>query len=97
MLMASSDIEFTLDRSGGADILKNNNVLQEMQKSAMQEVLTNIEAQFFQTFGVQGTFKLTEFTTDRSSVKIGAADSKTAAVLKRSPGWLNTFINNITI
>lgn len=93
----SSNIEFILDQSGGSKILKGNSALQTMQLSAMEGILANIQAQFFQTFGVEGTFKIVEFTTDRSNVKIQAADAQTSAVLKRSPKWLNTFINNITI
>ena len=92
-----SNIVFKLDHAGGAEILKDNNSLQLMMKTTMNEVLVNIEAQFFQTFGTEGRFELVEYTTDRSSVKIRASDARTAAILKTAPKWLDTFINNITI
>jgi hypothetical protein len=92
-----SNISFTLDRSGGAEILRNNTALQSMQKTAMDAVLINVTAQFFQTFGAEGRFEIVEFTTDRSSIKINAANAQTAAILKSAPKWLDTFINNITI
>lgn len=91
------EINFTLNQAGGAEILKDNFRLQAMQKGIMDDALSSIRAQFFQTFGVKGEFEMVEFTTDRSTIKIRASDAKTAAILKRSPGWLNTFVNNITI
>lgn len=90
-------IEFVLNQSGGAEILRNNAALQTMQKTAADDVLSNVQAQFFQTFGVEGVFRIVEFTTDRSSIKVQAADAKTSAILRTSPKWLSTFINNITI
>jgi hypothetical protein len=93
----ASDIRFELDKAGGAEVLRKNTVLQSLQLNAMEDILINIKAQFFQTFGLQGNFKLVEFTTDRSSVKISAADARTATVLKKHPRWLDTFTNNITI
>lgn len=92
-----ASVTFVLDQSGGAEILRNNKKLQSLQVSAMRGVLADIEAQFFQTFGVEGSFEIVEFTTDRMNAKIQAADKKTGAILKANPRWLDTFINNITI
>lgn len=92
-----SNVDFILDRSGGADILKNNASLIQLESSTMADVRSNVEAQFFQAFGVEGSFNLKHVTNDRSHVIIEAADKQTAGILKANQGWLATFINNITI
>lgn len=90
-------IDFKLDRSGVSSLLKENNQLETLQQSALEGLLPIIEASFFQTFGLKGKFEIVSFTTDRSSVKISAADKQTNAVLKASPKWLDQFIDNIII
>lgn len=90
-------VKFILNIAGGADILKNNTALQSMEDAALNSVLGDIEAQFFQTFGVEGKFQVADFTTDRSSAKIQAADARTGAVLKANPRWLDQFTDNMKI
>lgn len=92
-----SDVTFKLNQSGGAEILRRNEKIQQLERTAFSGVLTNIEAQFFQTFGVEGKFEIVEFETDRHNIKIQAADKPTGAILKANPGWLATFIPNIQI
>lgn len=92
-----SDVKFTINIAGGADILKNNQALQSLQSEAMERILGVIEAQFFQTFGADGHFQIVDFTTDRSSVKIQAADAGTGAILKANPRWLDQFIDNMKL
>lgn len=95
--MLMSDITFVLDTSGGADILRNNEDIRLIEDDAMRSLLQVIEAQFFQEFGVPGSFTVIDFTTDRYSVKISAADANTSRILLANPKWLDQFIQNIKI
>lgn len=92
-----ANIDFILDRSGGADVLKNNRELIQLENSAMQSVISNVEAQFLQTFGVQGSFTIKQITNDRTHVILEANDKQTAGILRANQGWLSHFLNNITI
>lgn len=89
--------DFRLDRNGGAKVLKESSRLMSIQEDAMRGILAGIEAEFFMTFGVVGEFRLKSFVNDRAQTVIEAADAQTGAVLKRNPGWLGTFIDNIRI
>lgn len=90
-------VRFELNRAGGAEILKSNQKLGAMLSDTMLSTLGEIEAQFFQTFGVEGKFELVEFTTDRSSAKVRAADKATAAILRANPGWLGLYAQNMKL
>ena len=92
-----ANITFVLDRHGGADILKNNQKLIDIENQTMSSVLSNIEAQFFQQFGVEGKFEKKQTTGDRTQVIIRAANQRTGAILKANPRWLAQFIDNINI
>ena len=92
-----ADITFKLDQSGGAEILQRNYELQKLEQRAFDSVISDIEAQFFQTFGVEGKFVQEAFTTNRYNIKISAADKRTGAILKANPGWLGKFTTNINI
>lgn len=93
-----SSVRFQLDRkAAGEQILRGNKQLQDIQSRAFNSILMVVAAQFVQQFGFDGSFQLTGFTTDRSSVKISAADARTNAALKTQPGWMDQFTNNIVI
>lgn len=93
-----SNTRFTLNtKQAGDQLLRNNSRMQTIQDGAMNVVLGAVQAQFFQDFGVEGSFQVIGFTTDRSSVKIQAADKRTGGLLKTMPGWLDQFTNNIVI
>lgn len=91
------NVKFIVNISGGAEILKKNQALQSIQDEVMQSLLQIVEAQFFQEFGVPGSFTIVDFTTDRYSVKISAADANTSRILLANPKWLNQFMQNIKI
>ncbi len=90
--------KFTLDRAGVRKaILVNNGQLQSLERSVAELILSEAAAQFFQTFGIEGKFELTGFTTDRSTYKISAADAATGAILKANPKWLDQFTDSVKI
>ena len=99
-MIMSNDLQFEsfeLNRSGvGTLILKNNGQLQQLENQVMDNVLSEVRARFINEFGFEGRFKLAGFTTDRSTYKIAAEDAKTAAILKRNPGWLDQFMHQIS-
>lgn len=93
-----TNVRFSLDRKEvGRQILKNNSQVQSIERQEMRGLIGIISAQFLQEFGYQGVFRVKEFYTDRFSVKIEPADAKTAALLKKSPGWLDKFIDNLVV
>lgn len=92
-----SSVKFQLDYSGGMDLLTNNPKLKNIQYSLMESILPAIEAQFFQEFGVEGKFEISDFVTDRYGVKIYAANKLTSTVLAKNPKWLNQFITNLSV
>lgn len=85
-------VTFKLDRDiAGNQLIRSNPAMIDLQITAINKVLSSATAQFFAEFGVHGKFQIVEFMTDRHSVKIEAADAKTAYVLKKHPGWMNQF------
>lgn len=95
--MAKS-VKFQIDRTAARlDVLVGSQKLQNVTYSAMEALLPTIEAQFFQQFGVEGSFVVDEFATDRYTVAIKANSAQAAAVLKQHPGWLAQFTDNIQI
>lgn len=93
-----SSVRFELNTSeAGKQILRGNSKIESMENSAFNSLIGIVSAQFFQQFGTEGVFEVVGFTTDRSSVKIQAADKKTAGLLKSQPGWLAQFTDNIVI
>lgn len=82
----------------GNDILKGNQKLKDMERNAIQHALNNVEAQFMQQFGFQGKFEVKyDPTKYRSRFRLIAADARTTAVLKKNPGWLKQFANNMKL
>lgn len=92
-----ANVKFELDRQGGAEILKNNRTLIGMQDTAMNQVLSIVQANFFQTFGVEGEFEIRHTLGDRRGVAIIPSSKRTRAILNSHPGWLSTYMNNIRI
>lgn len=92
-----AQVDFILDRVGGADILRNNPELIAMEHNAIDGLQGIIAAQFFLQFGVEGEFDLIQNTTDRTRVIIRAASKQTTAILKNNPGWLGQFVNSMKL
>ena len=93
-----SNVDFILDKSGGADILRNNPGIAQIQMQNMNRILDTVRAQFVVEFGFEGNFDLmTEPTAFRQRVMIKAADKRTAGVLNTKPGWLGSFVKNLSI
>ena len=82
-------------REIGRDILMDNTKLQTLEQHAIQNALNQAEAQFMSQFGFPGKFEIKAFKTNRYNFKLVAADSRTGAVLKKNPGWLAQFVNNM--
>ena len=93
-----SNVDFILDKSGGADILRNNPGIAQIQMQNMNRILDTVRAQFIVEFGFEGNFELmTEPTAFRQRVMVKAADKRTAGALKTKPGWLGSFVKNLSI
>ena len=85
--------------------LMKSSKISTMEQDIMMQKLDQIKAAFMQEFGFDGKFDIQSKTTSgtlrikgklhggRISFRIRAADARTAAVLKRQPGWLGKFIN----
>lgn len=70
--------------------------MEKIEEDIMQQKLSQIQAEFLQTFGFQGSFGLRAVATNskrsRLSYRIVAEDAKTTAALKKQPGWLARFL-----
>lgn len=53
-----SNVDFILDKSGGADILRNNPGIAQIQMQNMNRILDTVKAQFVVEFGFEGNFEL---------------------------------------
>ena len=89
-----SNVDFILDKSGGADILRNNPGIAQIQMQNMNRILDTVRAQFVVEFGFE---LMTEPTAFRQRVMIKAADKRTAGALNTKPGWLGSFVKNLSI
>lgn len=97
-LTFNKDVRFILNHgAAGRALLRGNAKMINAQMGAMSGLLGTIRAQFFQQFGFEGKFEMEPFTTDRSTVKIHAADARTTKTLKANPRWLAQFIDNISV
>ena len=80
---------------GVRDIMKGSKIA-DIEQQIMMEKLGRIQAEFFQTFGSEGKFEIKRVDTNsrrsRTSFRIVAADSSTAAILKKHSGWLAKFL-----
>lgn len=91
--MASENIAIMFDYQGIGDILKNNSELHSAMEAHWAQILDEVRASFLETFGFDGNFEITDFTTDRMNAKIAAGDARTQKILKANPGWLGQFAN----
>lgn len=83
------------DETGLRAIMKGPEIANIEQEIMMQK-LSQIEAEFLQTFGFTGKFEIKKVDTSsrrsRTTFRIIASNARTAAALKRQPNWLNKFI-----
>lgn len=94
--MVMAEVEFLLDRTGGAEILKGNDII-TVEHTVISSILATISSQFFHEFGFEGKFEVRDWTTTRAHTIICGADKRTTAALKTRPGWLATFMDNLKI
>lgn len=96
--MEERTVKFKINRAATqSELLMNNQLLRNLMKEQITQVLSVAEAEFFQKFGVQGKFEIIEITTDRRSARLRATNKQTSAILKNNPGWLAQFIDNIQL
>lgn len=83
------------NESGVRDIMKGQPIA-NLEQQIMMQKLSQVKAEFLQTFGFEGTFEIRRIDTNsrrsRTTYRIVAGDAKTTAALKRQPGWLAKFI-----
>lgn len=83
------------NESGVRDIMKGQPIA-NLEQQIMMQKLSQVKAEFLQTFGFEGTFEIRRIDTNsrrsRTTYRIVAGDTKTTAALKRQPGWLAKFI-----
>lgn len=83
------------DEPGLRQIMKGNGI-SKIEQDIMMQKLGLIKAEFLQTFGFEGSFEVKKVDTQsrrsRTSFRIVASNAKTAAALKRQPGWLARFL-----
>lgn len=67
-----------------------------MEQQIMAQKLSQVRAEFLNTFGFAGSFEIKRVDTNsrrsRTTYRVVAADAKTTAALKKQPGWLAKFI-----
>lgn len=83
------------DESGLRSIMKGPEIAQ-MEQDIMMKRLSQVKAEFLQTFGFEGGFEIKKFDTNsrrsRTAFKIVATNARTGAVLKSHPNWLAKFV-----
>lgn len=83
------------NEAGIRNIMKGPEIA-SIEQAIMMEKLSQVRAEFLQTFGFNGKFEIQKFDTQskrsRTGYKIVAADSRTASALKKQPGWLGKFL-----
>lgn len=83
------------NESGMRSIMKSPQI-DSMEQQIMMQKLSQVKAEFFSTFGFEGSFDIKRTYTNsrrsRTTYRIVANDGRTTAALKRQPGWLAKFI-----
>ncbi len=86
------------DEAGIRNIMKGPEIA-SMEQAIMMEKLSQVRAEFLQTFGFNGKFDIDRVDTgvygskrSRIAFIILPADAKTTAALKKQPGWLGKFM-----
>ena len=83
------------NESGIREIMKGQPIA-NLEQQIMMQKLSQVQAEFLQTFGFQGKFEIRRVDTksrrSRTSFRIVATDARTTAALKKQPGWLARFL-----
>lgn len=83
------------NESAVRDFMRGSSI-SNIEQDIMMKKLEQIKAEFLQAFGIEGSFTIKQVTThsrrSRTTFRIVASDSKTTAILKRHPRWLEKFI-----
>lgn len=86
------------DEKGLRNIMKGPEI-SRIEQDIMMQKLSQVRAEFLQTFGFNGSFEIDRFDTrlynskrSRISFIIMPTDKRTMAALKKQPGWLGKFI-----
>lgn len=76
--------------------IMKGNAISQMEQQIMMQKLSQVKAEFLQHFGFEGNFELKKVDTNsrrsRVTYRIVSTNARTAAALKREPGWLAKFI-----
>ena len=80
---------------GLRDIMKGQ-PLADLEQQVMMQKLSQVKAEFLNTFGIEGSFEVRRVVTNskrsRTTFRIVASNARTTAILKRQPGWLAKFL-----
>lgn len=86
------------DEKGLRNIMKGPEI-SRIEQDIMMQKLSQVRAEFLQTFGFNGSFEIDKFDTglynskrSRISFIIMPTDRRTMAALKKQPGWLGKFM-----
>lgn len=86
------------NEQGIRNIMKGPEIA-NMEQAIMMEKLSQVRAEFLQTFGFEGKFSIDKIDTTLEGSKRGRiafiiipANGKTAVALKKQPGWLGKFM-----
>ena len=83
------------DEHGLRNIMKGSEI-GNIEQEIMMQKLSQVRAEFLQTFGFEGGFEVKRVDTNsrrsRTTFRIVTTDARTTAVLKKQPGWLGKFL-----
>lgn len=83
------------DEHGLRNIMKGSEI-GNIEQEIMMQKLSQVKAEFLQTFGFEGGFEVKRVDTNsrrsRTTFRIVTTDARTTAVLKKQPGWLGKFL-----
>ena len=83
------------DEHGLRNIMKGPEI-GNIEQEIMMQKLSQVRAEFLQTFGFEGGFEVKRVDThsrrSRTTFRIVTTDARTTAVLKKQPGWLGKFL-----
>lgn len=83
--------------------IMSSHQIEDMEQQIMMQKKSEIEAAFFQKFGVEGSFKFSVVRTNnkkwygryhggRVIFRIIPDDARTYALLRKYPGWIDQFL-----
>lgn len=83
------------DEKGLRDIMKGQGIA-NLEQQMMMTKLSQVKAEFLQTFGFNGEFAIKKVNTNsrrsRTTFRIVSNNARTTAALKKQPGWLAKFL-----